>query len=765
MRARSRYRTIPAVIGLIAAAIGWRSAPFLAQAGSARFAGPTSSQPLALDASDSLLAVANPDNDSVTFVGVAGGQTITLAELQVGEEPNGIVLLPDGSKAYVANTVGGSVSVIAISPGKDRFKEIRRIKVGTEPYGLALTPNGTKLYVTNARSDSVSVIDTSSDKVVSTIEHVGFEPRGLAITNDGDDSDTDERVYVTQFLSLPVAGKVDGQDDAKAGQVTVVSAGTDSVIGEVTLHPLTDTGFKAAGDAIGRISPANPPAFTFTTGAYPNQLNNVGIKGTFAFVPNTGASPNGPVRFNVNTQSLLSVIDTTSNVEAGPPLNMHLAVASQTNPQRLFLTQPWAIAFKHGADEGYVLSAASNVVFKIAIDATTGSAQVLSDPSDSSRVLEVKVGKNPRGIVVNSSDTRAYVMNYVSRDISVLDLTSQPEKVIATLPSAALPVPGTVADLVHVGRELYNTSVGEFDPAPGTTTPITGRMSAAGWGSCSSCHPNGLSDNVVWIFPSGPKRTIPQHTDFDLTDPERKSQRLLNWSAERDEEEDFELNIRAVSGGQGLIVQADGVTPELMANITNLTPLANANRNQLKVRGQNAWDGIKAFVQYGIRPPISPVDESDSDVKAGRQLFAAANCQACHGGPQWTSSRLAFTPPPDPSAVVIKAGQVLDQLRQVGTFDANALNEVNANGLAPLGDDGFVPPSLLSIFAFPLTFFHNGSAGSLDQVLENVTHRSAGTGGVDVLSSASDRALVVKFLFSIDRRSRPFKQSALSSTP
>jgi YVTN family beta-propeller protein len=751
MTQTKRRVALSAFVGLVSAVMGWRSATPLAQSGHTRFAGPTASQPLALSANDSLLAVANPDNNSVTFFGVAGGQTNRLTEVEVGEEPNGVAVLPDGSKAYVANTVSGTISVIRINIGRSRFNENRKIKVGTEPYGLALTPNGTKLYVTNARSNSVTVIDTESDKVITTIADAGLEPRGLAITNDEDESDDDETVYVTQFLSLPVPGKVDGQDDAKVGRVTVISTATDTVVGHVTLNPLADTGFKAAGDAIGRIAPANPPSFTFTTGAYPNQLNNIGLKGPFAFIPNTGASPNGPFRFTVNTQSLLSVIDTSSKSEAGSPLNMHVAVGTQTNPQKLFLTQPWALAFRHGADEGYVVSAASNVVFKVAVDTTTGAAEVLSDPSDPTRVLEIPVGKNPRGIVVNSNDTLAYVMNYVSRDVSVIALTSQPEAVIATLPSATLPPAGTVADLIHVGKELYNTSVGVFDPAPGTTTPIVGRMSAAGWGACSTCHPNGLSDNVVWIFPSGPKRTIPQHTDFDLTDPERKTQKILNWSAERDEEEDFELNIRAVSGGQGLIVQADGVTAD--PTVVNLTPLASANRNQLKVHGLNSWDAIKAFVQFGIRPPISPLKKTDADVKDGRRLFRAANCQACHGGPQWTSGRLDFTPPPN--AAQIKTGQILAQLRAVGTFDPNDLNEVNTNGAPAIGADGFVPASLLSLFAFPQTFLHNGSATSLDEVMENVVHRTSGTGGVDVLSNPSDRAQLVQFLLSIDSDTRP----------
>jgi cytochrome c peroxidase len=165
------------------------------------------------------------------------------------------------------------------------------------------------------------------------------------------------------------------------------------------------------------------------------------------------------------------------------------------------------------------------------------------------------------------------------------------------------------------------------------------------------------------------------------------------------------------------------------------------------------WDAIKAFVQFGIRSPISPVLDTDPDVIGGRALFISANCQQCHGGPQWTSSRVRFTPPPDPSQVV--AGQVIAELRQVGTFDPTLFNEVRQNAAPPLGADGFVPPSVLSIHAFAGTFFHGGAASSLDDVLNNVTHRSAGTGGVDTLTNAADRSKVVDFLLSIDAATIP----------
>jgi YVTN family beta-propeller protein len=714
-----------------------------------RFPGPTSSQPLALTADGKTLLVVNPDNSTVSLFNVNNDANQLVAKIKVAKEPNGVAVMPGGETAYVANTVSGWITVVKLSGATS--KAVKKIFVGTEPYGLALTPNGTKLYCTNARSGSVSVIETVHNKVIKTIFNVGFEPRGIAISNDGDADDEDETVYVTDFLATPAAGRIDGADDAKRGRVTVISTLNDQVRSDITLLPLIDTGFKAQGDALARIAPgAN---FTFTTGAYPNQLNNIAIKGNFAFLPSTGDSPNGPVRFDVNTQSLMVVANLLANTDAQKTINMHLAVAQQSNPAKLFITQPWAMAFKNDSNEGYVISAASNIVVKLTVNLSTGLPKVQMDPVDASRVLQIKTGKNPRGIVVNADDTRAYVMNYVSRDVTVIDVGAFPETVKATLKSEDLPVPNTKAGKIQIGKELYNTSVGVFD-SPGIGQPqIVGRMSKSGWGSCASCHtPFGLSDNVVWIFGPGPRRAIPQHTDFDQTDAKRKTMRPLNWSGERDEQEDFELNIRNVSGGAGLIVLSDGITPD--PDVNNFFPKANGKRNQLKVQGVGAWDALHLFESFGIRAPISPVSKTEPDVVAGRALFTAANCQACHGGPQWTRASVRFNPPPASTLVV--NGQLIGELRQVGTFDVTAFNEVRekVNG-TPLGPDGFVPPSLLSLFAFPKTFFHNGAADSLDAVLQNVTHRSAGTGGVDTLSSAADRAKIVRFIQSIDENTTP----------
>jgi cytochrome c peroxidase len=168
----------------------------------------------------------------------------------------------------------------------------------------------------------------------------------------------------------------------------------------------------------------------------------------------------------------------------------------------------------------------------------------------------------------------------------------------------------------------------------------------------------------------------------------------------------------------------------------------------------NAWDAIVAYEQT-IRSPISPLaGVEDPQIERGRQLFSSNNCQQCHGGPKWSVSAISG-PVADISEVA--AGQIIAQLRNVGTFNPEDINEVRANGaVPPLGEAGFVPPSLLSVFMSP-PYFHNGGASSLDDAMGDrfIAHRAAGTGGIDGLASPDDRAALVRFLLSIDASTEP----------
>src|SRR5581483_4980453 len=536
-------------------------------------------------------------------------------------------------------------------------------------------------------------------------------------------------------------------------RVTVLSAADSHVVTEIALNPIAETGFLANGDALNHVAAnPDPTVFTVPTGAFPNMLNSIAIKGTHAYIPNNAASPNGPVRFNVNIQPLLSVVDLTTNQEGQSngrtqTINMNRGINFEP-PGRVFLAVPWAIAFKHNANEGYVVASSSNIVVKVNLDDSgTPTINAPASAGDPGSIVRVPVGQNPRGIAINAGDTRAYVMNEVSRDVSVIDLTSN--KVIATVQSSDLPAAGTQEATVLLGKAVFNSSTGINLPQLGSLGTLPTRLSSEGWSSCFGCHPFGLTDGVVWIFASGPRRTLPLNGTFapgDSTDI-----KILNHSGIFDEVQDFELNIRNVSGGQRLITMADGTTPD--PNVTAFTP-PNTGRSQ-------HLDALALYIALGIRTPNSPLGEVDpnspdgQDIAYGRQLFDQAHCATCHGGPGWSSARHKGVALPPAAADVSSTGELTRFLKKVGTFDTNAKNEIRATGAAPLGANGFVPPSLLGAFALG-PYLHNGSALTFDNVLENVTHRSAGTNGTDTLPDARDRAALVEFLKSIDSSTDPF---------
>ena len=115
------WRHLPWVgaIGCILAVLTLQSALPARHAG---FGAPTSSQPLALSADGELLAVANTDTDSVSFFDTSRGTPRFIDEVPVGREPGGVALAPDGSEAYVANTLDGTVSVLKLTGNRKKVR-------------------------------------------------------------------------------------------------------------------------------------------------------------------------------------------------------------------------------------------------------------------------------------------------------------------------------------------------------------------------------------------------------------------------------------------------------------------------------------------------------------------------------------------------------------------------------------------------------------------------------------------------------------------
>src|SRR5439155_20159110 len=124
----------------------------------------------------------------------------------------------------------------------------------------------------------------------------------------------------------------------------------------------------------------------------------------------------------------------------------------------------------------------------------------LNDPTNPA-TMGANAGKNPQGIAINSTATRAYVANFVSRNVSVVDLAS--DSVIAVVQSADLPAPGSPGETNLVGAAMFFSSRGNFDTIPGTNS-LHDRLSTAGWHSSASCHFKGLTYGVTWTFNAGP---------------------------------------------------------------------------------------------------------------------------------------------------------------------------------------------------------------------------------------------------------------------
>ena len=471
-----RAASLAAAVGLLAVGIAggleWgRSGTGTRVAGAQAPALPTSSGPVAITSDDQFVWSVNPDNNSVSLFNVLNDANQKLAEVPVGENPWCVAITPDNAKVYVANQGSGNISVIDAASRtvvrtielSGRASDFGPTFDGGEPFGCALKPDGTRLFVALFSAESVFVINTANDRVFARITRglEGTKPRSLAITADG------TKAYVTQFLSDRPAPdetrpltQTEGADDGRVGRVTVIDAVHNRVIKTIILRPIDVRFFQSDGNTLGR-EPLTG-VFDNPTKAFPNLLEAVVIKGNRAYVPGTCSSPNGPFRFNVNVQSCLSVIDTDQDVEVFPTLNMNEGVNFEPVGVRLFNTNPLAIAFKRSANEGFAALAATDRLLRVELDAqgnpTINPPAAAVPPGSASPIVRIPLkdpteildpdpddtigGKNPRGIILNSTDTRAYVMDFVSRDLAVVDISGgNPAlyKTLVRIPSADLP--------------------------------------------------------------------------------------------------------------------------------------------------------------------------------------------------------------------------------------------------------------------------------------------------------------------------------------
>lgn len=207
------------------------------------------------------------------------------------------------------------------------------------------------------------------------------------------------------------------------------------------------------------------------------------------------------------------------------------------------------------------------------------------------------------------------------------------------------------------------------------------RMGKAGYLSCAVCHPDGEHDGQTWDFTD---RGEGMRNTTSLLGRAGTGMGPLHWTANFDEVQDFEHDIRGPFGGSGFLDDADwdsGTTSDTLGD-----PKAGLSVD---------LDALAAYVTSLDTPPVSPGPGNAT----GQALFASLGCDSCHPAPLYTDS---------PTGV----------RHDIGTLSIASGSRLGG----PL--DGLDTPTLLGAWQTP-PYLHDGSAPTLADAI--AAHPSAAT--------------------------------------
>jgi len=464
--------------------------------------------------------VVNTPSDTVDVID-AKSRKIT-RRIDVGIDPVSLAIRPDGRELWVANHVSDSVSVIDINPKSRTYLRVvdtvqdfdLRTKATRfdEPVGIAFASNE-KAYVALSSENKIAIVDVRSRKVKRHLNITAQDPRAIVVRNG--------KLYVIPFESnnktqLSGGYKIDGKlvtfnaHEHSIANNNVLSLGhktdivkhprvpdrdlyvfdtrTDQLITTVNtlgslLYGLTidseGTVFIAQTDARndvnGRAGTKKHGMVEMQNRAFLNQITSVGFKGGKAEEP--------------------KFID----LEPLPP---HHPKPGQA------LATPFAIQISDDDSTLFVSAAGSDKFFTV-------------DPVNGVVLGRIAVGAVPRGIALENSAegkaSRAWVFNAVANTISVIDVSDPTSLRIAGFVS--------LYDPTHRQFKLGRTWFNDADASSTRTF------------SCASCHPDGHTDQLLWVLKTpivtggnqimprttmpvrGLRDTAPFHWDGVLGDP------------------------------------------------------------------------------------------------------------------------------------------------------------------------------------------------------------------------------------------------------
>jgi large repetitive protein len=520
---------------------------------------------------------------------------------------------------------------------------------GTAPEAVIFAPDGQTGYASLAGSGEILRFDAETGTISDRID-VGPKPHALAVSSSGD------RLLVSRLVS-------DNDDHGRVLELALPALTLNQTV-ELpidTTSPDSGTAARGLPNYIASLALAPDDSRLF----YVAKKDNI-LRGQWR--------ESSDLNFETMVRVMLGSVDTLSGNELlGQRMDlddssMALALAPSPGGAHLFV----ALAGNHRI---------------IAID-----------PWQGQELQRLDVGFTPRGLAIDESTGRLFVRNDLDRSVSVVDAAGLMDSGLAEMSEIDV-IPTTVNEVLSP-TVLNGKRV--FWNAEDT------RMGADGYMSCASCHLDGGGDGRTWDFTQqgeGLRRTIPLNGRAGL------GQGFVHWSANFDEIQDFEIQIRNVFGGTGFVPAAD-YHPDPLG-----PPLAGLSAD---------LDALAAYVASLDRFGESPYRQADGSLTpeglAGQTIFSSLGCQGCHSGSAFSDS-------------------VQGLMHDVGTRAESSGQRLGS----PL--TGLDTPTLRGLWLGG-PYLHDGRAADLHAVLIDHNHDDA-HGAVSSLSS-TDIDNLVAYLRQID---------------
>lgn len=168
-------------------------------------------------------------DNTVAIVDISDPTALQLVQtIPVRQNPEGLLVTPDGSKLYVTNNNEDALAVITTNvdrgPGNarlDGYIDLRPAGIasfGSSPSALTFDPTGTRLYITESQDNKITVMDISgaTPRILGYIPTAWY-PTAVAFSNDGQD------VYIVNHKGFGL----DMLDTSFPGAIQIVPAPSD----------------------------------------------------------------------------------------------------------------------------------------------------------------------------------------------------------------------------------------------------------------------------------------------------------------------------------------------------------------------------------------------------------------------------------------------------------------------------------------------------------------------------------------------------------